>query len=153
MATRHKGTSRETTALDAFIRINRATESLAVLVGARIARQNLTIGQFGALEALYHVGPMCQKALGGKILRSGGNITMIVNNLEKAKLAKRIRCATDGRKYEIHLTPKGRSLIKKLFPAVLEAIMEGMSALSMKDQKHLGEMCKRLGLSKRRACD
>ncbi|VAX21082.1 hypothetical protein MNBD_NITROSPINAE02-495 [hydrothermal vent metagenome] len=153
MATKHKGTTRETTALDAFIRLNRATESLAALVGARVARRNLTIGQFGALEALYHVGPMCQKALGGKILRSGGNITMIVNNLEKAKLAKRVHCATDKRMYEIHLTPKGKRLIKTLFPVVLETIVEGMSALTMKDQKTLGEMCKRLGLPVREACN
>ncbi len=43
----------------------------------------LTESQFGVLDSLFHLGPMKQKEIGKKILKSGGNITMVINNLEK----------------------------------------------------------------------
>mgnify|MGYP000381933987 CR=1 FL=1 len=38
---------------------------------------------FGILEALFHLGPLSQKSLGQKVLSTKGNITTIVDNLEK----------------------------------------------------------------------
>ena len=50
---------------------------------------DLTVGQFGTLEALLHLGPLCRRDLGRKLLRSGGNITVVVGNLARRGLVRR----------------------------------------------------------------
>ena len=56
-----------------------------------MAAFDLTISQFGVLEALYHKGPLCQRDIAAKILKSTGNITMVIDNLEKRELVRRER--------------------------------------------------------------
>ena len=55
---------------------------------------------------------MTQCVLGEKLLRSGGNITLVIDNLEKHGLVRRERQTEDRRTIVIHLTPKGMRLIK-----------------------------------------
>ena len=43
----------------------------------------LTESQIGVLEALAHLGPLTQGELCRKILRSGSNVTTVVDNLER----------------------------------------------------------------------
>ena len=57
--------------------------SLTADLTRQIGSADLTMGQFGVLEALLHLGPMCQQELGAKLLRSGSNITIVIDNLEK----------------------------------------------------------------------
>ena len=56
MPTRYHGTPAETAALDAYIKLMRAAESVTTRVGGVMAAAGLTIGQFGVLEALLHHG-------------------------------------------------------------------------------------------------
>ena len=58
-------------------------------VACKVAEYDLTAPQFGVLEALYHLGPLCQKDLAAKILKSSGNMTMVIDNLEKRDLVRR----------------------------------------------------------------
>ena len=76
----------------------------------------LTQGQFAVMEALYHLGPMCQHVLAQKLLRSGGNVTLVIDNLERAGMVKRVRNPEDRREVAVHLTAKGRKLITRVFP-------------------------------------
>jgi MarR family 2-MHQ and catechol resistance regulon transcriptional repressor len=147
MATHYKGTKAETAALDAFIKLQRASESIASFLAAHVAEDGLTLPQFGALETLLHLGPLCQKELGRKLLRSGGNVTMVVDNLEKRGLVKRVRREEDRRFMTVHLTGRGRTLIQKAFPRHAAAISEAFSALSRSEQKQIADLCKRVGLS------
>ncbi|HKB56860.1 MAG TPA: hypothetical protein VKC51_04660, partial [Lacunisphaera sp.] len=59
MGTRHRGTIEEINALNAFIKLQRAAESVSVRIHA-VLPESLTITQFGVLEALHHIGPLCQ---------------------------------------------------------------------------------------------
>src|SRR5919197_343277 len=81
MPTRYPGTPGETAALDAYIKLMRAAEAVTARVGGVMAAAGLTIGQFGVLEALLHHGPLCQRDLGHKLLRSDGNTAGGVGNL------------------------------------------------------------------------
>ncbi|HEU4753262.1 MAG TPA: MarR family transcriptional regulator, partial [Armatimonadota bacterium] len=107
MPTRYQGSEEEVRALDAWIKLLRCTESLVGRQSARLAEQGLTVSQFGALEALLHLGPLCQRELGEKLLKSSGNITMVVDNLERRGLVRRERSAEDRRYITVHLTPEG----------------------------------------------
>ncbi|HEX8174897.1 MAG TPA: MarR family transcriptional regulator [Pyrinomonadaceae bacterium] len=146
MGTRHKGASREVKALDAYIKLMRAAESVSARLAPHLAKAGLTVSQFGALEALYHLGPLCQRDLGKKILKSGGNITMVVDNLEKRGLVERVRAESDRRYVTVNLTKTGRKLIGELFPRHAGAIREEMCVLSDAELEKLGSLCKRVGL-------
>src|SRR5512135_2252583 len=97
MPTYFKGPAREVLALNTYIKFMRASESL----GARLMHchtlGDITSSQFSALEALYHLGPLRQNQIGAKMLRSAGNMTLVIDNLEKAGLVNRMR-ATDDRR-------------------------------------------------------
>ena len=86
MATHYKGSLKEVNILNSYIKLVRAFESISSRLYMKLAKEGLTESQFYLLDVLYHLGPMNQKELGKKIFRSEGNITMVVNNLEKAKV-------------------------------------------------------------------
>lgn len=146
MGTHYRGTEREVRALDAFIKLLRAAESVGANVHRPLAGQQLTVSQFGALETLYHLGPLCQRDLGKKLLKSGGNITVVVDNLERRSLVERRRDPEDRRYVDVHLTEKGRALIAERFPRHVEKIVEEMGHLSAEEQEALALLCRKLGL-------
>lgn len=145
MPTHHKGSAEEVLALNTFIKLTRASESLMRRLFLRGTAEELTHGQFGVLETLYHLGPMCLGELGSKLLRSGGNITLVIDNLEKRGLVRRERDAEDRRLVRVFLTPEGETLIARIFPEHLKVIVEEMGILSPEEQVQLGALCKKLG--------
>jgi MarR family transcriptional regulator, 2-MHQ and catechol-resistance regulon repressor len=147
MGTRYKGQPREIRALDTFIKLMRATDSVTADLSRSLAEAGLTMGQFGVLEALLHLGPMSQSDIGAKLLRSGSNVTTVVDNLEKRNLVRRERRQDDRRVVTVSLTADGRRLIQKLFPGHARRIADLFGALSQDDQRTLGNLCRTLGRS------
>ncbi len=142
--TRFKGTKQEVSALGAFVKLMRASESISSDVHRQLADSRLSVSQFGILEALYHLGPMCQKDIAGKILKSAGNITMVVDNLEKRDLVVREKSSVDRRIHRIRLTDKGNLLIAEIFPDHAKRIRERMAVLSTEELKELSRLLKKL---------
>lgn len=105
----------------------------------------LSLTQFAVLEALYHLGPMSLSDIAQKVLTTGGNLTMVARNLEKQGLAKRQQSPEDKRVQVLVLTPKGKSLIRQIFPRHAAAITEFLQVLSPEEQARLGEICRKLG--------
>src|ERR1039458_8296210 len=87
----------------------RAANSARNYASHSLAGANLTLTQFAVLEALYHLGPMSLSDIARKVLTTGGNLTMVVGNLEKLGLARRQGCPEDKRVLIVVLTAKGRS--------------------------------------------
>jgi len=146
MGTHYKGPPDIRQALDAYIKLVRASESVTSRVIRHLDDEGLTVSQFGVLEALFHLGPLSQRELAQKILKSGGNVTMVIDNLEKQGLVKRERDAEDRRLYRITLTPPGRKLIKNIFPPHAEKIASQMNILTKDELQVLGHLCRKLGL-------
>ena len=144
--TDYKGTKGEVRALGTFVKLVRASESVTARIHRHLIDAGLTVSQFGVLEALFHVGPLSQAEIAKKILRSTGNITMVIDNLEKRGLVKRERQTDDRRYYIVQLTDKGRKLIKTVFPRHAAKIVEEMKVLSSAEQDVLGNLCRKLGL-------
>ena len=78
-------------ALNTYTKLMRAAESVTNRVSSSMSAADLTVSQFGVLEALHHKGPLCQRDIAAKILKSSGNITMVIDNLEKRGLVRRER--------------------------------------------------------------
>jgi MarR family 2-MHQ and catechol resistance regulon transcriptional repressor len=68
-------------ALNTYTKLMRAAETVTGRVGRTMTAAGLTISQFGVLEALHHKGPLCQRDIAAKILKSTGNITLVIDNL------------------------------------------------------------------------
>lgn len=145
MGTHYPGTPEEHSALSTFINLVRATDSLHSRLAPTISETGLTDSQFGILEALLHLGPLCQRELGKKILKSSGNITMVVDNLEKQGLVERQRNRDDRRFITVHLTQKGNALIGELFPRHVANLCTQMNILSPSEQDTLRALCRKLG--------
>ncbi|MDZ7716492.1 MAG: MarR family transcriptional regulator [Balneolaceae bacterium] len=145
MGTHYKGSNDETRTLNAFIKLMRATESLNNRLNRHLADADLTVSQFGVLEALLHLGPLNQKSLGEKLLKSGGNITMVIDNLERCNFVERQQDPSDRRAMLIHLTDKGENFIKDFFPKHLEEIKTEFSVLTKDEKEELARICKKLG--------
>jgi MarR family 2-MHQ and catechol resistance regulon transcriptional repressor len=145
MSRHFHGTPREERALSAYVKLLRASETLHAEATRSLAAEELSPSQFAVLEALYHVGPLCLTELAHKILKTSGNLTMVVGNLEKRGLVARRRSAEDRRFVAVAITDKGRKLMARIFPAHLRRIVELMGRLRPAQQEELGRLCRKLG--------
>ncbi len=132
-------------ALATYVRLTRAANAARNRAASHLGGTGLTLTQFAVLEALYHLGPMSLSDIAQKILTTGGNLTMVVGNLEKLGLAHRQKCPEDRRQFIVVLSTKGKALIRKIFPEHAAAITEFMASLSPAQQKQLGDLCRQLG--------
>jgi MarR family 2-MHQ and catechol resistance regulon transcriptional repressor len=136
--------SQQRLALATYIRLMRAANAARTHASRQLEGSGLTLSQFAVLEALYHLGPMSLSDIAEKILTTGGNLTMVAGNVEKQGLAHRQKSPQDGRVLIMTLTPKGKALIRRIFPAHADAITEFMGALTPEQQEDLGNLCRAL---------
>lgn len=149
MPTHYRGSDDEKQVLDAYIKLMRASNSVIDRITPILGRFGLTVSQFGVLEALLHRGPMCQKDLAGKLLQTGGNMTMVLSNLEKRGLVQRQRQEGDRRYVTVALSEAGRALVDEVFPIHLEELMATFGVLEEAELARLGALCRRLGKAQR----
>lgn len=143
--THYRGSSAERRALAAFIKLLRAAHWASAKAGQRREEAGLTEGQFGVLEALFHLGPLDQKELGAKVLSSPGNLTLVVDNLAREGYVERHTDESDRRRRVVHMTPTGRRRVESLLPAHVGRIVQVMSGLTGREQEHLSSLCRKLG--------
>ncbi len=147
MGTKWKGPKRERRALDAYIALFRAGETLASVRGRELAAHTLSPTQIGVLDALYHLGDLSFAEIGAKMLRSPGNMTTAVDRLEERDLVRRQRDSKDRRVVRVCLTRKGTSFVERVMPDHVRTITETMSVLSASEQEALALLCRKLGLA------
>lgn len=147
MGTHFNGTPAENLALDCYIKLFRAADSVSQQINAHLRDYELTTSQFGALEAIYHLGPMQSGELGQKILKTSGNMTMVIDHLEKRGLVTRQRREDDRRCIDVHLTQAGHDLIATILPAHVAGVTQTLSPLSVAEQQQLAALCRKLGLA------
>lgn len=146
MGSHYKGTNKEVRSLDTYIKLMRASESLNARVHRHLSNYGISSSQFAVLEILRHLGPQCQRDLGSKMLKTGGNVVMIIDNLEKRGLVNRDREGKDRRYVNVQLTKKGEKLIGEIFPRHVHGIVKEMNILNKEEQLELGRLCRKLGL-------
>ncbi|HSJ89373.1 MAG TPA: MarR family transcriptional regulator [Anaerolineales bacterium] len=145
MPTHYSGTRAEMRTLDTFIKLTRCTNSLLARLAERNTLGNLTWSQFAVLEALYHLGHMTQGEISTKVLKSGSNMTTVIDNLERDAFVRRERDANDRRVIHVHLTEAGGAKVEAVLPTHIAALVEEFKVLSASEQETLGELCKKLG--------
>ena len=131
--------------LATYVRLERAANTARAHASQHLGDSRLTLTQFAVLEALHHLGPMSLSDIAGKVLTTGGNLTMVAGNLERDGLVRRQRSPEDKRVQIVALTTKGKALIRLIFPVHASAIAEFMKVLNADELKQLGELCRKLG--------
>jgi Transcriptional regulators len=135
------------TALSLWVKLARAHDTFAKMTDEDIRSYGLTTPQFGVLECLGHLGPMTLGELCRKQLVSGGNMTVVVDNLEKEGLVGRVPSKDDRRAILVRLTAKGKKLFDEIFVKHAKCVSALAGVLTEKEQGDLAFLLKKLGTS------
>jgi len=132
-------------ALRAYVKLMRATRAISARVEGRLTAAGITLTQLGVMEALLHLGPLTQRVLIDKVLTSPGNMTDLIDKLEKRGYVSRCRVESDRRNVEVGLTPAGQVFIETLFPQHAGDIAAAMGGLTDTEIATLDTLLRRLG--------
>jgi MarR family 2-MHQ and catechol resistance regulon transcriptional repressor len=124
-------------ALRTWIALARAHNAVSARASADVARHDLTVAEFGVLEALYHKGPMLLSEVQRRILVSSGGITYLVDRLEKRGLVERRECPGDRRARLAALTPEGERLVRQIFPEHAAVIRDALAPLGREEKRQV----------------
>lgn len=133
-------------ALDTWTKLARSHSVVQKKMSEDIRRHGLTVPQFGVIEAIGHLGPLKVGELCKKMLVTGGNMTLVLDNLEKNELIERTFSKDDRRAIKINLSEKGKRLFDEIFIQHADFIGDLFSVLPQTEQKQLGTLLKKLGL-------
>jgi MarR family transcriptional regulator, 2-MHQ and catechol-resistance regulon repressor len=145
MGTKYRGKASEVRALDAYIKLTRAAASVLDRTNRHLGAHGLTPSQFGVLEALYHLGTLSQVEVAHKLLLSTGNMTTVLQNLERRGLVHRERDRADQRYMRVSITPAGQALVAQILPAHVAGIEADLGVLTAPEQVTLAALCRKLG--------
>lgn len=134
-------------ALRAYVKLLRAARAVVARVEPGLANAGLTLTQLGVLEAVLHKGPLTQRELSRKVLTSAGNMTDVIDKLERRGLVARSRKPGDRRAVRVELTAEGRRGIEALFPRHAGEIAAAMGGLTLAELQQLSMLLRKLGLA------
>lgn len=130
--------------LKSLIALSRTAQNVRKREQRTIKEGGLTVSQFAVLEILYHKGDLRVCEIIEKSLSTGGNMTVVIDNLAKEDLVRRCIDPKDRRVNLISITEKGRKIVSDIFPKHLENINEIFSVLTAEEKKNLISLLKKL---------
>jgi DNA-binding MarR family transcriptional regulator len=130
--------------LKVLIALTRCAQNVHKKEYITIKQGGLTVSQFAVLEVLYHKGDLRVCEIIDKILSTGGNMTVVIDNLAKDNLVKRCVDPSDRRVNLISITEKGRKLIDNIFPSHVQNVNDIFSVLTVDEKKYLIGLLKKL---------
>lgn len=131
--------------LKLLVTLSRCHSSVNRRIYPDIKEQGITESQFSVLEILFHKGELTIKDLIEKTFSSGGNLTVVVNNLLKEGLVNKRRSHEDGRVWLISISDKGLDLIDNIFTFHIENLKKAFGVLTEGEQMIMIELLKKLG--------
>ena len=99
----------------------------------RTIKHGISGGQWRFLRVLWEEEGLSQRQLSELVNTKEPTTVRAVRSLEENGLIKRTQDPVDGRKFNIFLTPKSRSLRNKLMPYVIEVNQIASQGVSKKD--------------------
>jgi len=132
-------------ALDLYIALSRASQWVNAHADRDIRTHGLNRTEFGVLELLYHKGAQPIQQIGGKVLMSSGNITYVVDKLEKKQYVSRKASTEDRRLVYAEITAQGRQFIEDVFPKHAKVIGKAVEGLTSEEKQAASRLLKKLG--------
>lgn len=124
--------------------LNRCSQSVHKKELSVIKDSGLTASQFEVLEVLHDLGDLRISDIIEKILATGGNMTVVIDNLAKDGLVQQSVDPQDKRVKLIRISDKGKSLMDDLIPRYLDNINTIFDKLPEAEKKTLREILTKL---------
>ncbi len=108
-----------------------------------LLRQNfsVTLPQFDVLSELERAGdPLTMSQLSKELMVSNGNVTGVIDRLEKTEFVKRVRAEHDRRIQFIELTAKGRKEFNRMASRHVRWVADLLSGLSLTEMNRLQDL-------------
>ena len=137
------------TALSMWVKLIRVNSTFNKKNADHLKNFGITAAQYAVIECLGHLGPMNMGELCKKMLVSGGNMTVVVDNLEKEGLVERVPSNDDRRAIVVRFTPKGKKIFDDSFGQHARYLTEIASVLTEQEQEDLARLLKKLGCTLR----
>ena len=128
-----------------WLLLSKASRAMEVHARRSVAEQGLCLSDFAVLEALLHKGPLAVNVLGKKVLLTSGSMTAAVDRLGERGWVERREDGTDRRTRVVHLTAKGRGVIRKMFAAHERDMEQAVAFMSDRERVALAEGLRRMG--------
>lgn len=100
--------------------------------------------QFAVLEVLYHKGDLKIGQIIAKVLATGGNMTVVINNLEKEGMVIRSPDPEDNRSSIISITTKGSQKMEAVFLDYVDDLAKVLEALTDEEQQTVTKILRKL---------
>jgi len=126
-------------ALRIWLRLLTCTQLFERVVRSRLSeRFSTTLPRFDLMAQLErHADGLKMSELSRLLMVTGGNVTTIVDQLEKEGLVERLDEPSDRRAFRIRLTKSGERTFAEMARAHEEWVIELLSGLSRRDQDEL----------------
>ena len=128
-----------------WLLLSKASQAMAAHARRSVAGQGLCLSDFAVLEALLHKGPLAVNVLGKKVLLTSGSMTAAVDRLKERGWVERREDGGDRRTRVVHLTAKGRVVIRKLFAAHELDMEQAVAFMTHRERVALANGLRRLG--------
>lgn len=133
-------------ALKLWVVLNRAYEAIGERAKQNVERGELSLTEFGVVEALYHKGSMTAGEVSKRVLLRSGSLTYVIDKLAERGLLKRRLCETDKRRTYLELTTAGNALMRKIWPGHAAAIEQATEGLTLTEKRTAARLLKKMGL-------
>lgn len=131
--------------LKSLVVLTRCFQSVQKREMETIKMGGLTRSQFGVLEILYHKGDLRIQEIIEGTLSTGGNMTVVISNLESNGCVKRYPDVVDKRASLISLTQMGRDLMDSIFLDHVNNVSNIFNVLTTQEKYTLIGLLKKLG--------
>lgn len=123
----------------------RAETSVRRVLAADLEREGISAAGFSALVVLTTAGGSLElRTLRRRLEWSKANATEVTATLQASGLVVRRRHERDRRAVVIDLTPEGRSVVERLFPAHADRVTSAFSRLADDEKRQLADICRKL---------
>jgi len=123
----------------------RATNQIEKIIAEDVAQYGLNPSEFGALEVLYHKGPLPIQSICEKVLIASSSMSYVIENLIKKDLILKTKDIQDKRYHIVDLTNKGRDLMNDIYPKHVQKLRKYIDILNQEDELSLQTNLKKLG--------
>ncbi|MFC0272496.1 MarR family winged helix-turn-helix transcriptional regulator [Metabacillus herbersteinensis] len=133
-------------ALDLFKVFARAFKSISEHSIRDSKEHGFNPTEFAVLELLFAKGPQKLQQIGSRLLLVSGNVTYVIDKLEKNEFIYREQDPKDKRSVYAKLTEKGQAYLDEIYPIHAIRMARAFSGLSREEQDQLMSLLKKAGV-------
>ena len=133
-------------ALKLWVVLSRAHETVAELARRDVERGELSLTEFGVMEALFHKGDLTAGEVSKRVLLRSGSLTYVIDKLAERGLIRRKVCEEDKRRTYLQLTTAGNALMRKIWPGHAAVIELATSGLTLAEKRTVARLLRQMGL-------